>query len=67
MNTMSLVNHARDVVDARPDEYDEIWLVFDKDSFDRECVASYEATEAAKAAFRLMRLRPPAIWSDSQF
>ncbi|CZQ92341.1 RloB family protein [Trichococcus collinsii] len=36
MNTMSLVNYARDVVDTRPDEYDEIWLVFDKDSFDRD-------------------------------
>ena len=38
-----------------------------KDSFDQECNASYKATEAAKAAFRLMRLRLPAIWSDSQF
>ena len=37
-----------------------------KDSFDQECNASYKATEAAKAAFRLMRLRLPAIWSDSQ-
>ena len=36
MNTMSLVNHAREVVKDRPDEYDEIWLVFDKDSFDRD-------------------------------
>lgn len=36
MNTMSLINYARDIVDDRPDEYDEIWLVFDKDSFSRE-------------------------------
>ena len=44
-----------------------IGTVQTKDSFDRECAASYKATEAAKAAFRLMRLRLPAIWSDSQF
>ena len=44
-----------------------IGTVQTKDSFDRECAASYKATEAAKAAFRLMRLRLPAVWSDSQF
>ena len=43
-----------------------IGTVQTKDSFDRECAASYKATEAAKAAFRLMRLSIPSAWSDSQ-
>ena len=43
-----------------------IGTVQTKDSFDRECAASYKATEAAKAAFRLMRLDIPSAWSDSQ-
>ena len=38
-----------------------------KDSFDRECASSYKAAEAAKAAFRMMRLSLPSIWSDGQF
>ena len=37
------------------------------DSFHAECNASYKATEAAKAAFRLMRLDLPSAWPDSQF
>lgn len=37
------------------------------DSFHAECNASYRAAEAAKAAFRLMRLDLPSAWSDSQF
>lgn len=32
-NTLSLVNYAEEVRQERPDEFDEIWLVFDKDSF----------------------------------
>ena len=35
-----------------------------KKSFDQECAASYKATEAAKAAFRLMGLSIPSAWSD---
>lgn len=34
-NTMSLVYYAQDILEERPDEFDEIWLVFDKDSFSR--------------------------------
>ena len=37
------------------------------DSFAKECNASYKSVEAAKAAFRLMRLDLPSAWSDSQF
>ena len=44
-----------------------IGTVQTKESFDQECAASYKSTEAAKAAFRLMGLNLPAIWSDSQF
>ena len=35
-----------------------------KESFDQECAASNKATEAAKAAFRLMGLSIPSAWSD---
>lgn len=35
-----------------------------KESFAQECAASYKATEAAKAAFRLMGLSLPSAWSD---
>lgn len=34
-NTMSLVHYAQDILEEQPDEFDEIWLVFDKDSFSR--------------------------------
>lgn len=34
-NTMSLVYYAQEMLAERPDEFDEIWLVFDKDSFSR--------------------------------
>ena len=37
------------------------------ESFQAECAASYKAVEAAKTAFRLMRLDLPSAWSDSQF
>ncbi|MDE1548175.1 RloB family protein [Jeotgalibaca caeni] len=32
-NTLSLVHYAEEILETRTDEFDEIWLVFDKDSF----------------------------------
>lgn len=32
-NTLSLVRYAEDLMEDREDEFDEIWIVFDKDSF----------------------------------
>ena len=32
-NTLSLVHYAEEIRDNRAEEFDEIWLVFDKDSF----------------------------------
>lgn len=32
-NTLSLVHYAEQILDERDEEFDEVWLVFDKDSF----------------------------------
>lgn len=32
-NTLSLVHYAERILDERDEEFDEVWLVFDKDSF----------------------------------
>ena len=32
-NTLSLVHYAEAIMEERPDQFDEVWLVFDKDSF----------------------------------
>ena len=43
-----------------------LFAIQTQESFMAECNASYQACEAAKSVFRLLRLEIPAAWSSAE-